>query len=275
MKQLRSLPIAAALAAGALFTSSASAQVGTAYCMANPNSSGTISLISATGSTDVTQNDLTLNCDSLPNMVFGYFVTSQTQSFVANPACSAGNLCVGGMIGRYAGNILTSGTTGSVSLAIDLTSIPLPGSNYAAMPGDTVNFQFWHRDAAPAGGATSNFSQGLEVQFDSQSGPTFETDVYPLLTQNNVGAQACSFCHGNLTICSLDLSSAQAAYTNLINTAAQCCTGDTLVVPNDLANSLLYQKLNSPACGSQMPLGGSFAGDPDIIRDWILGGAPF
>ena len=38
------------------------------------------------------------------------------------------------------------------------------GSTMVA-PGDSVNFQFWHRDAG-AMGATSNFSEGLEIQFD-------------------------------------------------------------------------------------------------------------
>jgi hypothetical protein len=263
-----------ALAAASL-TASASAQIGTTYCTANPNSAGTISAISATGSTDVMLNDVTLNCDSLPQNVFGYFITSQTQTFVMNPAGSSGNLCVGGAIGRYAGDILTSGSTGSVDLTIDLTDVPAPTGSYAVMPGDTVNFQLWHRDSSAAG-PTSNFSEGLAVQFDSiVTGPTFATDIYPMLTQPNINADSCVTCHGMFGICSLEFTSAQVAYDNLINVTATCCAPDVYVVPGDPANSLLLEKLGSPACGSSMPLGGTFAGDTNVISDWILAGAPF
>ncbi len=218
-------------------------------------------------------NDVTLACAALPNNVFGYFITSQTQTFVMNPAGSSGNLCVGGAIGRYAGNILSSGTTGTVGLTIDLTNMPAPTGSYAVMPGDTVNFQFWHRDASPAG-PTSNFSEGLAIPFDAvTAGPTFETDIYPMLTQPNINADSCSTCHGG--ICGLDLSTAQTAYNNLINVAAGCCPSAIYVVPGDAANSLLLEKLGSPNCGSSMPLFGTFAGDVNMISDWILAGAPF
>lgn len=265
-------PVLASCLLGAL-TSAASAQIGSAYCSANPNSSGSISAIAASGSTDVMLNDVTLQCGSLPNNVFGYFITSQTQAFVTNPAGSSGNLCVGGQIGRYAGNILTSGTTGSVSLSIDLTSMPAPTSSYSVMPGDTVNFQFWHRDSSP-NGATSNFSQGLEIQFDSvSSGPTFQNDIFPMLTQPNINAPSCSTCHGGT--CSLDYSTAQLAFSGMVNVQATCCFPEVYVVPNDPDASVLYQKLTTPLCGSAMPFGGTFAGDTNVLRDWILAGAPF
>ena len=268
---MRSLPFV--LAATAL-CSAASAQIGSTYCLANPNSTGSKSVISAAGSTDVTLNDVTIDCSLLPQNVLGYFLTSQSQGFVANPAGSSGNLCISGAIGRYAGNILASGTTGAVSLAIDLGSMPAPTGSYAVMPGDTVNFQFWHRDSSPTG-ATSNFSEGLEVQFDNAStAPTFMADVYPMLTQPNINADSCSFCHGG--ICGLDLSTPQAAFANLINVQSTCCFPDIYVVPGDALNSVFFQKLQaSPACGQPMPFGGTFAGDVNVIQDWINGGANF
>ncbi|QDV07365.1 hypothetical protein Poly30_28890 [Planctomycetes bacterium Poly30] len=270
MRSLRS--VLAVTLIGAL-SSAASAQIGSTYCTANPNSSGSISAISAVGSTDVMLNDVTLQCGSLPTNAFGYFITSQTQAFVANPAGSAGNLCVGGQIGRYAGNILTSGTSGAVSLTINLNSMPAPTSTYSVMPGDTVNFQFWHRDSSPAG-PTSNFSQGLEIPFDSvASGPTFENDIYPMLTQPNINASSCVTCHGG--ICGLDLSTAQIAFSSLVNVQSSCCFPEIYVVPNDPSSSVFYTKLTTPTCGSKMPLGGTFAGDPNVVRDWILAGAPF
>ena len=261
-----------ALAAGAL-SSAASAQIGTTYCTAVPNSTGSIALISATGSTDVALNDVTLSVSSLPLNQFGLFVTSQTQAFAPNPGGSNGNLCVGGMIGRFNAGIVSSGATGSVSLALDLNAIAAPMGAYAVMPGDTVNFQLWHRDVAAPG--FSNLSEGLEIQFDAAPALSFENDIYPMMTQPNINAPSCTTCHVMFGFCGLDLSSAQLAYDNLINIQASCCFPDTLVVPGDSAASVLYQKLTVPQCGGTMPQGGTFAGDTDAVRDWIDAGAPF
>ncbi len=40
---------------------------------------------------------------------------------------------------------------------------------------------------------------------------------------------------------------------------------------------MFYEKLSQPqpSCGASMPQGGTFAGDPNTVRDWILAGAPF
>jgi len=259
-----------------LGASAASAQLGTPYCAANPNSTGVTSLISASGSTDVAQNDVTLACASLPLNTFGYFIVSRTQSFVANPAGSAGNLCVGGSIGRYSLNVLNSGATGQVSLPINLTSIPHPTTPFAVMGGDTLNFQYWHRDGVPGSPATSNFSRGLEVLFtNAPPTPSFLNDVYPLMVTRNTLGFACTDCHGGS--CGLDLSTASLAYSALVNvpSGAQCvCPTTTYVVPGNSAGSLLYQKLTAPTCGSAMPLVGTFPGDVNIIRNWIDGGAP-
>lgn len=258
--------------AAATLTGAATAQVGTTYCMAAPNSTGSISMISASGSTDVALNDVTLNVASLPLNQFGLFVTSQTQAFTVSPGGSDGNLCLGGMIGRYNSGIVSSGATGTVSLPVNLNAIPVPMGTYAVMPGDTVNFQFWHRDVGTPG--LSNLSEGLEVEFDSAPiGLTFENDIYPLLSQPNINAGSCVGCHG--FICGLDLSTAQLAYDNMVNVMSDCCQPEIYVVPGDSAASVLYDKLISPSCGSTMPLGGTFAGDTDSVRDWIDAGAPF
>lgn len=255
---------------------SASGQIGSSYCSANSNSTGGPSVISASGSTDVALNDVTLACSSLPLNAFGYLVTSQTQSFIAGPGGSSGNLCIAGNIGRYAGNIVSSGSTGAVSLVVDLTGVPAPTGSYAALPGDTLNFQFWHRDAA-GGSVTSNFSPGLEITFDSAA-PTFVQDVYPLLTQPNINAPECIICHGSFGGLNMgqDAASAYAALVNVASTSFNC-QGSIYVVPGDFQNSLLYSKIASPnpSCGSQMPFGGTFAGDVNVIRDWIAAGAAF
>ncbi|QDV08683.1 hypothetical protein Poly30_42360 [Planctomycetes bacterium Poly30] len=140
--------------------------IGSAYCMANPNSTGSASSIIATGSNVVANNDVTLEVTGLPTNAFGFFIVSDTQGFVMNPAGSSGNLCVLGAIGRYVGpgQIQNSGATDMISLAIDLTMIPTPTGFVTTSPGDTWNFQLWHRDSN-MGTATSNFSNGTSVTF--------------------------------------------------------------------------------------------------------------
>jgi hypothetical protein len=239
------------------------------------NTTGVISDISASGSTDVSLNDVTLACASLPLNSFGYFVTSGMQGFVANAGGSSGNLCVGGNIGRYSLSVLNAGATGQVSLPIDLTNIPHPTTPFAVMPGDTLNFQYWHRDGLPGAPPTSNFSRGLEITFAGGAAPSFVNDVHPLLVLRNTLGFSCVDCHDGST-CNLDMSTPPIAYAALVNVVspALCiCPSSTYVVPGDSAGSLLYQKLTAPACGSLMPLVGSFPGDLNIIRDWIDAGA--
>lgn len=141
-------------------------ELGTVYCSSNPNSTGATTSMVATGSAAVASNDVTLRMASMPTNATGYFITSRTQGFVANPAGSQGNLCLGGSIGRYVGpgQVGNSGGSGQISLQIDLTAIPQANGAVAAVAGDTWNFQGWHRDVV-GGQATSNFSDGLAVTF--------------------------------------------------------------------------------------------------------------
>ncbi len=140
--------------------------VGTPYCMAATNSTGGMSAISAVGSQTAADNDITLTASNLPANSFGFFITSLTQGFVANPNGSAGNLCVLGAIGRYVGpgQIQISNNAGSFSLALDLTQTPTPTGLVSIMSQETWNFQAWHRDSGPSG-PTSNFTNGVSIGF--------------------------------------------------------------------------------------------------------------
>ena len=143
--------------------------LGTNYCTATavPNSSGQIGVMSAMGSRVVADRDFTLVAEQLPTTSFGFFLTSMTSSFVANPGGSQGNLCVGGAIGRFVGpgQIMNSGQTGAISLDVDLAMLPTPTGFVLAQPAETWFFQAWHRDSA-GGSPTSNFTDGLEVTFE-------------------------------------------------------------------------------------------------------------
>lgn len=141
--------------------------IGTNYCMANANSTGSAGEIMAVGSAVAMDNDVELIASSLPLNQFAFFITSLTQGLITNPSGSDGNLCIVGSIGRYNPNsgysVLNSGTTGSVSLILDLTSTPQPLGAVSVMMGETWNFQAWHRDLNP--GPTNNFTNGLSILF--------------------------------------------------------------------------------------------------------------
>jgi hypothetical protein len=139
--------------------------IGTNYCLpATPNSSGLEASILATGSTTAADNDVTLQAVNLPINQFGYFLTSQTPYFLANPGNSQGNLCLGGNLGRYnaLNHIRYSGPTGEFSLQLDLTDMPT-NPHQAVFFGQTWNFQAWFRDQNPTD--TSNFTEGLAISF--------------------------------------------------------------------------------------------------------------
>ena len=137
--------------------------VGMNYCVANPNTTGSIGQLRAVGSPMAADNDLTLIASNLPSLVFGLFLTSPTQGFVTNPGGSQGNLCLGGAIGRYVGpgQVQAANASGILSLVLDLTQTPTPSNLVSIQAGETWNFQCWHRD-----GTTSNLTNGLEINFN-------------------------------------------------------------------------------------------------------------
>jgi len=139
--------------------------IGTIYCSpANFNSTGQSAVISGFGYTTVADNFVTLTAGQLPLNVFGYFLNSDTQSFVPFPGGSKGNLCLGGGIGRHAKDIADTGTAGELVLDLDLTDLPRPGGSHSVLAGETWNFQCWFRDKV-AGVPTSNFTDGLSITF--------------------------------------------------------------------------------------------------------------
>ncbi|MCP3918439.1 MAG: PKD domain-containing protein [bacterium] len=140
--------------------------IGTSYCSpAVANTTGSPATIVAIGSAVVTDNDVTLVAAQLPLGEFGYFLASPTQGFVANPGGSVGNLCLGGgpLLGRYAGMAQNSGTTGTFSIPVDLTAVPIavPPGSVMIQPGDNWNFQCWYRDTA-----SSNFTDAVSIDFE-------------------------------------------------------------------------------------------------------------
>ena len=140
--------------------------IGTNYCAANSNSTGVAAAMGATGSPNVGANFLTLDCSSMPQLVFGFFIVSRDGGFVANPGGSSGNLCLSGAIGRFVGpgQIQNSGLGGTINWQVDLTALPQPNGFESATAGDIWRFQCWFRDSNGTQ-VTSNFSDGLSITF--------------------------------------------------------------------------------------------------------------
>ena len=133
--------------------------VGTNYCMANPNSTGSIGTLRGTGSASLATNDLVLVAEQLPSNQFALLIVSRTAGFVP---LGLGNLCVAGDIGRDLGSLQDSGAAGSVTRAVDWTAIPQPAGFVSAALGETWRFQVWHREVV-SGFPTSNLTEGLAV----------------------------------------------------------------------------------------------------------------
>ena len=152
---------------GCIFNATTTAGCGGVnYCgPAALNSAGLSGSMSSTGSTAVAVNDLTLVASDLPPNQFGIFVLSMTTDFVPGAnGTSNGNICVGGLVGRFdrPGEILATGPMGTFSLAADLTSFPQGNGAVSVSTGETWYFQAWHRDTVGLG---SNFTDGLELTF--------------------------------------------------------------------------------------------------------------
>lgn len=125
------------------------------YCVTTSNSVGSGALISASGSTSVSANDLVLIATGMPANQFMLFFYSfgQGQTPVAN-----GILCVTNPLYRLAPHQISA--LGDATHAFDVAG---PGPAAAVVdPGETAFFQAWYRDPA-AGGANSNFSDGLQT----------------------------------------------------------------------------------------------------------------
>jgi hypothetical protein len=162
-------PLARAARSAALAAATvgvAAAQIGTNYCTAVPNSTGVAASITGIGSVVLSANQLELTGSGLPLNAAAYFLCSRTQGFVINPGGSSGNLCLWTPIGRLVGGVIvSSGTSGAVRVQADLTALPQPGGPVAVLAGESWNFQCWYRDLGVGGGATSNFTDGLQVLF--------------------------------------------------------------------------------------------------------------
>lgn len=122
--------------------------VGSVYCSSNLNSTGGQAAISASGSHLISDNNLTLRAQPVPNQTFLFFHgPNQVDTPFGN-----GRMCVGGGITRINPPGIASGNV--AERAVDLSALGLA-------PG-THTFQCWFRDTA-AGGSSFNTSNAVSV----------------------------------------------------------------------------------------------------------------
>ncbi|MCP3916743.1 MAG: hypothetical protein GY711_14400 [bacterium] len=144
---------------GGAFTYRMDCAIGTSYCgPAVPNSSGASASMAAEGSARIVDRDVVLVASGLPVSELGYFLVARRQG-LAQPAGSAGFLCLGGEVGRF--RAIAEIIEGpEASLRIDVGALPLAGAPGAAV-GETWNFQCWFRD-----GSTSSFTDAVAIRFE-------------------------------------------------------------------------------------------------------------
>ena len=74
----------------------------------------------------------------------------------------AGDLCLGGDIGRGVGGVIgNTGAAGEFTVSADLTAMPQPGGPVTAACGETWYIQGWFRDSDGSGGATSGLTDAI------------------------------------------------------------------------------------------------------------------
>jgi len=132
------------------------------YCTTNPNTTGAAANLSGQGSNVIAANDMVLVCSAMPANQTTLFLTSSVRGFTPNAGASAGNLCLGGSIGRFQQQITMSSAAGTASMPVNLGALPQGSALVSAVAGQTWNFQCWFRDTI-GGVPTSNFSNGLST----------------------------------------------------------------------------------------------------------------
>ena len=124
------------------------------YCVTSPNSAGAGAVMRASGTSSLSNNDLTLRCVGCPRGVNGFFLYGSQR---AHQALGNGFLCVGGQLRRLP--VIQTNQTGAATWSFDAAGSP---ANITV--GSKWDFQFYFRDV-PGGGALFDLSDGLEVTF--------------------------------------------------------------------------------------------------------------
>lgn len=136
----------------------------TTFCQALPNSTGNSAFLTVVGSYSIAANDMVLSCNALPSFSAGIFFYGGGR---ASTPVGQGIVCVSSTPSQPVvrmTSVLMSDLLGGVSLPIDFTAPQQSMGPGAILPGQTWNFQYWHRDSI-GGQATWNYSNALGILF--------------------------------------------------------------------------------------------------------------
>jgi hypothetical protein len=124
-------------------------------------SAGTGALLSASGTSSVSADNLVLTATALPGAQFGLFFMGPNMTLTA---LGDGMRCVSGGIYRFP--VLTSTGAGVMefSQVVGHSHLQFP-ANGMIQPGSTWNFQAWFRDNGGPCGSGSNLSHALSIDF--------------------------------------------------------------------------------------------------------------
>lgn len=130
--------------------------IGTNYCTSTTNSTGSVAVVTATGSNSIAANNLVLRAAPVPASVNGlfFFGTTPMQAPFGN-----GVKCVTAPTIRLPLATATAG--GQLNVAVN--NAVAPASPHLTA-GSTWKFQAWFRDPA-AGGSNYNLSDGYSITF--------------------------------------------------------------------------------------------------------------
>ncbi|MEL6905836.1 MAG: hypothetical protein AAFU73_22470 [Planctomycetota bacterium] len=134
----------------------------TVCVQSTPNSTGAPGRLTALGSPVADRNDLTLVGEDLPTGQTVLFLAARQGGFTPNPGGSAGDLCLGVPLARYAEDLRTSDSDGRAVLLLDLAATPEGAGTTPVLTGETWFWQAWHRE--PSGG--SHLTSAVSVTFD-------------------------------------------------------------------------------------------------------------
>ncbi len=142
--------------------------VGTPYCDASLNSTGSAATLTALGSAAVQANQLELVARSMPAGVAAVFMAGAERASLPGFSGSLGTLCIGGGVARFVGpgEFGPTDSLGRATLRVDLSAIPRPTGAVAGAVGDTWRFQVWFRDLAPSGATATNLTNAVEVTLE-------------------------------------------------------------------------------------------------------------
>ena len=110
-------------------------------CPAVPNSTGSVGTIEASGSSWIGAGPISLVASDLPANSLALMLCSRTPFITMNPGGSSGNLCLGGSIGRFFGQIGLTTAAGTFEVTANAQFLPTPTGLVAASAGELWGFQ--------------------------------------------------------------------------------------------------------------------------------------